>query len=187
MAWKPAPRTQQQQQAKAAATATGTSSPDLSITNDDIERMIDQIPETTLAKEAEIEATTPAPKPAMSPIPTDDEIATLISKLSPTQVAKARLQMGIPAGGGLRRLSGGAIEVSIRISADTVPVLESWAESAGVSLEEQIQQIAEQSITSYCFQDWGSLQVPAPVAAPVVTATATATAAATPPAAAPGK
>lgn len=173
MAWKPTNRqaqtqtpTTQQRQAAAAQQP-----PDL--TNDDIERMIDLIPETAAAGgtaqvigEKAPEPLTASQVPSPSPIPTDDEIAELITKLSPAQLTKARLQIGVPAGGGLRRLPGGGIEVVIKLSADLVGPLESWAEAAGKTLEEQIQELAETSLSSFIFQDWGTV-VPAPVTVPV--------------------
>ena len=118
-----------------------------------------------------------APAPADTEV---DTLASLVSQLDPEKLARLRhkLNTGEVAkvlganlakaaqNRGLRRLPDGSVAVEITISADTVPVLESWAESAGCSLQEQIQQIAESSITSYCFQSWGDMQqVPAPVVA----------------------
>jgi hypothetical protein len=208
MAWKSVNnRTSQQQQAKAAATAEPVvqvgaqpQSPEQPLTNDDIERMIDAIPEAQAvaqqthaevqrvedmanAVEAVVKAS-PSPLPSPLPVFTDDEINALLANITPQQAAKARTKLGIRSGGGLRRLPDGGVEVMIRISVDAIPPLESWAESAGKSLEDQIQEIAEQSITNYCFQDWSQWQTPAPAPTPVAAAAPAGT---TPPAAVPGK
>ena len=191
MAWKPANKTQTQPQTSQQRQAAAQQPVEL--TNEDVERMIEAIPdsapvaaavakvEQTVLASAEVVpgALVPAIKPAPTTIPTDDEIANLIAGLSPTQLTKARLQMNIPAGGGLRRLPGGGIEVTIKLSVDLVAPLESWAEAAGKTLESQIQELAETSLSSFIFQDWGMV-VPAAVPVPV---TAPAVAAAPPPAA----
>jgi hypothetical protein len=172
MAWKPTkpqtqtqPLTSQQQQARAATQRE----PEL----DDIERMIENIPEAQAIAEQThkgvqrvedmANAVEAVIKSDSKPhIPTSDEIVEMIGKLSPTQLAKARAQMGVAAGGGLKRLPGGGVEVTIRIDADTVGPLESWAEAAGKTLEEQIQEIASMSINSFVFQDFSQPAAPLP-------------------------
>jgi hypothetical protein len=91
-----------------------------------------------------------------------DSVLDSISALSPAQLAKLRLKLQstdavrdhIP-----KPLPDGRIQFTIALGPEVVEPLKIWAEAAGCSLEEEIQQIAEVALSGYVYQDWGGATV----------------------------
>jgi hypothetical protein len=130
---------------------------------------------------------TPTPTPTPSPdapatlstststIPTDSDIQALgelINSLGDAELAKLRIiakqvapDIAEAAGidSNIRKLANGSVQVTIVLSPDIVEPLIAWAESAELTLGEQIQQIAETAISSYINMDWRMMMTP-PVA-----------------------
>lgn len=103
-----------------------------------------------------------------------ESLAKLINNLTPVKLSKLRAMSktgalgrelastpSVSVTGGLQKLPDGSVRVSIVLPPDAVGPLEAWAESAGNTLEQQIQEIAAQSITNYIFGDFGAIQAPA--------------------------
>lgn len=111
------------------------------------------------------------------PPPPDPDLAMAIANLDPAALAKLRLALQKSGFDKTlaRDLPGGYMEFKVVLSPDVIEPLKAWAESAGTTLEDQVQVIAEQSINAYIFQDWG-----APAEAPKTTPAATTTTPATP-------
>ena len=117
-----------------------------------------------LPQPAVVTGSTPASTSASTPAPTEYEQDLLrkLRQLTPEQRAKLR-NMREDAGitGGLssgprtvRRNADGSADVTIRISPDAVPQLETWAEEAGKTFEDQVQEIAEVLFVGYLNGDW---------------------------------
>jgi hypothetical protein len=114
------------------------------------------------------------PQPAVAvpvaPVP-DEDLPSILRRLNPEQRAKLRssaiaegLIQSPSTGQGCRKNPDGSISLMIRVDSDLVPQLETWAESAGVPVEKQIQEMVGMLLNSYLLSPWQSPQ-PAPVVA----------------------
>jgi len=124
--------------------------------------------------EAPVEANPVADAPApTSPIPSDEDISTLaelVGNLSADDMdrLKRRLssnpdlaRMLSPASDtNLKKLPDGSIECRITLSPDLISMIEPWAEAAGNTLSQQVQEVAEQAIASYLNMDWAAMATP---------------------------
>lgn len=87
-----------------------------------------------------------------------------------------RDQSSASTSGGLVYHPDGSISVTITLPVETVEPLTVWAEAAEISLQEQIQMIASQSLENYIFGQW----LPAPTTPAASTRASAATPTATP-------
>ena len=101
-------------------------------------------------------------------VPSDSDIQALgelLDSLKPEELEKLkRLTKSTPVLSGMLKSDGnlvtlpdGRVQATIILSPDLIEPLTAWAESAQISLGEQVQQIAETAITNYLYQDWGSV------------------------------
>lgn len=128
-------------------------------------------PDSTPAALPPQQATPPAPYPAvqvpsMSTAPvSDDDLPSILRRLTPIQRAKLRsaaISEGVIQSGAGRISSDGSLSVVIRVNSDLVPQLQTWAEEAGKSTEEQVREIVDMLLNSYLLSPW---EPPQPVAA----------------------
>lgn len=125
--------------------------------------------------EAPVEANPVADAPApTSPIPSDEDISTLaelVGNLSADDMDRLKRRLssspdlsGVLAASAtddnLRTLPDGSIECRITLSPDLISMIEPWAEAAGNTLSQQVQEVAEQAIASYLNMDWAAMATP---------------------------
>jgi hypothetical protein len=95
----------------------------------------------------------------------DDDLPSILRRLTPIQRAKLRsaaISEGVIQSGAGRISSDGSLSVVIRVNSDLVPQLQTWAEEAGKSTEEQVREIVDMLLNSYLLSPW---EPPQPVAA----------------------
>ena len=87
------------------------------------------------------------------------ELLEKLRKLTPSQRIQLR-SMGTSEGlipqRGSRRLPNGGMEITLEISPDDLPQLESWCEAAGKPLEEQAREIIGFLLSSYLHGEWSA-------------------------------
>jgi hypothetical protein len=105
--------------------------------------------------------------PSTAPV-ADDDLPSILRRLTPIQRAKLRsaaISEGLiqqTGSGGVRENTDGSLTVSIRVDGDLVPQLKTWAEEAGMPIDQQIRDIVSMLLSSYLMSPW---EPPQPVAA----------------------
>lgn len=117
------------------------------------------------------------PSSAVTSVPvSDDDLPSILRRLTPIQRAKLRsaaISEGVIQGGvgGGRENSDGSLSVTIRVDGDLVPQLKTWAEEAGLPVQDQVRQIVDMLLNSYLLSPW---EPPQPIGAPTAAGTAAA-------------
>lgn len=109
-------------------------------------------------------------KPAAGSTAPDEDLGTFVSKLTPKQLAKVRkLAAAEGIAPGARKGPHGGRIIEFEIDVDCISQLETWAESAGKSFEEQTKELLSFLLTGYLNGAWGA---PAEANAPTAAVTA---------------